>query len=112
MEMLTKYENHEYVLSSKDVKIEEVIKKLGYFEHLYSKKRLALLPCKEGTPVYVIENERVPDDSYNLSYHIETNIVEKPFMIEYLYEVGKTVFLNKNEAKHVLQQQKNKKSRG
>ena len=74
--------------------------------HLYADYLLAngviVPPCKVGDTVYCIIKEHVPDDDYRMSWHNETNILERKFTLSMIELFGKTVFLTKEEAERAL----------
>lgn len=64
--------------------------------------RCVVLPCKLGTSVYSVRHERVPDDDYRMSSHIEISIVTQKFRLIHADCIGKTVFLSRKEAEDAL----------
>ena len=64
--------------------------------------RCVVLPCKFGDTVYSIRHERVPDDDYRMSFHIEMRIVSQKFGLIHADCIGKSVFLTRAEAEAAL----------
>ena len=64
--------------------------------------RCVVLPCKFGDTVYSIRHERVPDDDYRMSFHIEMRIVSQKFGLIHADCIGKSVFLTRAEAEEAL----------
>ena len=64
--------------------------------------RCVVLPCKFGDTVYSIRHERVPDDDYRMSFHIEMRIVSQKFGLIHADCIGKSVFLTRAEAEKAL----------
>lgn len=64
--------------------------------------RCVVLPCKFGDTVYSIRHERVPDDDYRMSFHIEMRIVNQKFGLVHADCIGKSVFLTRAEAEEAL----------
>ena len=64
--------------------------------------RCVVLPCKIGDTVYSIRHERVPDDDYRMSFHIEMRIVSQKFGLIHADCIGKSVFLTREEAEAAL----------
>ena len=64
--------------------------------------RCVVLPCKFGNTVYSIRHERVPDDDYRMSFHIEMRIVSQKFGLIHADCIGKSVFLTRAEAEAAL----------
>lgn len=65
-------------------------------------ERCVVLPCKFGDTVYSIRHERVPDDDYRMSFHIEMRIVSQKFGLIHADCIGKSVFLTRAEAEEAL----------
>ena len=57
--------------------------------------RCLVLPCKEGTPVYII--------SCPLSEEDPREIYESVFLVTNYYDIGNTVFFTKEEAEKALE---------
>lgn len=68
--------------------------------------RCVVLPCKIGDTVYSIRHERVPDDDYRMSFHIEMRIVSQKFGLIHADCIGKSVFLTRAEAEAALKERK------
>lgn len=64
--------------------------------------RCVVLPCKVGTIVYSVRHERVPDDDYRMSSHIERSVVAQKFRLIHADCIGKTVFLTREAAESAL----------
>lgn len=78
--------------------INELIDKLAEYEDLEEQGRLLKLPCKIGGTVYVIMNQR--DNFSDALYKIVTAAFFRYGMIK---DVGKTVFLTREEAEEALE---------
>ena len=78
-----------------------LIQKLGEYEDLEEQGLLIKLPCKIGASVYEICTDagwhRVDD---LIKYHIE----KVKFNFEHIDEIGKTVFLTREEAEKALKE--------
>jgi hypothetical protein len=78
------------------------MEKLATYEDLEEQGLLIKLPCKVGTPVYEICTDagwhRVDE---LIKYHIE----KVKFNFEHIDEIGKTVFLTREEAEKALEEQ-------
>lgn len=61
-----------------------------------------MLPCKIGSTVYSVRHERVPDDDYRMSSHIERSVVSQKFRLIHADCIGKTVFLTREAAEDAL----------
>ena len=110
----------------------EIIIKLAEYEDLEEQGLLLKLPCKVGDMVYVLEpchcynnykeNQNCHHAKTKATKYIEvvrvskkynsrsnTNCVklyERPFKMDYLTKIGKTVFLTKEEAEKALAEMK------
>lgn len=99
--------------------IYNALSKLRYYENLEEEGRLAILPCKKGNTVYVIDWYFDCDiNGYNVCDEYERdeescvycshNVIKK-FVREVKYEnqniedFGKTIFLTREEAEAVLE---------
>ena len=67
--------------------------------------RCVVLPCKIGDTVYSIRHERVPDDDYRMSFHIEMRIVSQKFGLIHADCIGKSVFLTTEDAEAALRRE-------
>lgn len=64
--------------------------------------RCVVLPCKIGTTVYSVRNQKVPDDEYRMSFHEELSVVSQVFGLHHADCIGKTVFLTREAAENAL----------
>ena len=65
-----------------------------------------LPPCKIGDKVWFIRKDRVPDDDYRMSFHDEWVLCEVSFQLSMINQIGKTVFLTREEAEKALNEEK------
>lgn len=94
--------------------IRAVLKKLAAYEDLEEQGLLVRLPCKVGDDLYCIVNGevkklkvhsfRIPDFEIT---DIEFKYVDGFKIVRFVGEVGKTVFLTREEAKKKLEEMKN-----
>lgn len=61
-------------------------------------------PCKVGTIVWILRKDRVPDDDYRMNFHDEWVICEVSFQLSMINQIGKTVFLTREEAEKALKE--------
>lgn len=61
-----------------------------------------VLPCNVGDTVYRLNIVTVPDDEYRVSFHREMYIEETTFDITLYCEIGKMVFITREEAETKL----------
>lgn len=93
--------------------VENMIKKLATYEDLEEHGLLVRLPCKVGDDLYCIVNGevkklkvhsfRVPDFEIT---DIEFKYVDGFKIVRFVGEVGKTVFLTREEAEKMLKEMK------
>lgn len=104
MERLTEYHCGVAVIKDKN-KLNVAMKKLAYYENLEQKGLILELPCKVGDTVYLIyedaEDVYLPSTRY---YYIE----ECKFIVEMYNDIGKFVFLTKEEAEAKLKEMESK----
>ena len=110
MERLT-YKNDGYAEMFKDVKFHEIVDRLAYYEDLEEQGRLVVLPCKVGDTIY-----RIIKPSGKCKAFVPTlpdmvapfGIYYRNVMGAYSYvpfdELGKTVFLTREEAEAALKE--------
>lgn len=93
----------------------KVAEKLAYYEDLEEQGRLICLPCKVGDTVWYIDED---DDNYPLEFIITKIDVEENDYLRYHArekdncgkigfikdDIGKTLFLTKEEAEQALKQ--------
>jgi len=117
MERLTgKYKNKNgailYERKEATIKNQHLIDKLGAYEEAEEQGLLLRLPCKVGTPVYMVAEDCGGDTldcrrgecegcSYLYSF-VEENAFDT-YMVD---DIGKTVFLTKEEAEQTLAEMK------
>lgn len=61
-------------------------------------------PVKVGTKVWLLKKDRVPDDDYRMSFHDEWVICEVNFQLSMINQIGKTVFLTREEVEKALKE--------
>lgn len=76
------------------------IDKLGRYEDLEEQERLVILPCKIGTPIFII-------GSKYRSGKFDKWVNTGKFRWSDIEKLGKTVFLNREEAEAALEVYKN-----
>jgi len=82
-------------------KVNKIVQKLGYYEQKAENGLLLELPCKEGDFVYKIVSQRANyDDSI---YYI---VCATSFRLEDIKNIGKTIFLTKEQANEKLKEMK------
>lgn len=59
-------------------------------------------PCKVGHPVYRICKQKYPVDAYRMHWEEDWVILTRPFDLSMIQEIGKTVFLTREEAERAL----------
>lgn len=73
----------------------KAIRKLAYYEEMEEQGKLVILPCKIGTPIFVI-------GSKYRSGKIDKWINTGKFRWSDIEKIGKTVFLTREEAEEAL----------
>ena len=66
------------------------------------RERLVILPCKIGDVVYRVCKRRYDVDGYGMQWEEDWDIVINAFRVDMLDEIGKNVFLTKEEAGEYL----------
>ena len=61
-----------------------------------------VLPCKVGDVVYRVCKQKYPVDSYRMHWEEDWVILTRLFDLSMIPEIGKTVFLTREEAKRAL----------
>lgn len=61
-----------------------------------------ILPCKIGDTVYRVCKKKYDVDGYGKQWEEDWGIVTNTFHLGMLYEIGKNVFLTREEAEEVL----------
>lgn len=88
----------------------KIIDRLAYYEDMEEQGRLVVLPCKVGDVVYTIENTEIVDwrISYiglrpcNSGYANLYNLKNQHIVSVAFNDIGKTVFLTREEAEQAL----------
>lgn len=112
--IMVKQDNGEYIPAYWDEDNFKAIKKLADYEDLEEQGLLVRLPCKVGDDLYCIVNGEVK----KLKVHsfgvpdfeitdIEFKYVDGFKIVRFVGEVGKTVFLTREEAEKKLEVMKN-----
>lgn len=65
-------------------------------------------PCNVGKMVLVLNKDRVPDDDYRMNFHDEWVLCEVRFQLSMINQIGKTVFITREEAEKALQKMKDR----
>lgn len=80
----------------------KVWERLKQYEDLEEQGRLVELPCKIGTTVYRICKKKYDVDGYGMQWCEGWGIVTHGFSMGNMNELGKTVFLTREEAAKAL----------
>lgn len=95
------YETSELIIHDFRVRCKEILGAERYHEIMQAERegRLVILPCKRGDPVWRLVWERTiwPDES-------RRKIITSNFKIDDICEIGKTVFLSREEAEKALEE--------
>ena len=94
------YCNEQSVYTCKDCAIDKAIQKLAEYEDLEEQGLLIKLPCKVGDTVYSVRTYGRSDTTKKVMRRIE----EIPFTVVWLDDIGKIVFLTKEEAEAKLRE--------
>ena len=86
------------------INYEKLLKKLGEYEDLEEQGLLLRLPCKVGTLVYTIAHD-CGGDTLDCRY-LYTFVEENAFDTYMCDEIGKSIFLTKEEAEQALERLK------
>ena len=116
--IMVKQDNGEYIPAYWDEDNFKAIKKLADYEDLEARSLLVRLPCNVGDDLYCIVNGEVK----KLKVHsfgvpdfeitdIEFKYVDGFKIVRFVGEVGKTVFLTREEAEKKLEEMKNESKR-
>ena len=62
------------------------------------------LPCEVGQTVYRVRRFKCDVDGYGMRWYEDWGIETNSFHLGMLYEIGKTVFLSKEEAENALKE--------
>lgn len=94
------YETSELIIHDFRVRCVELFGAERYHKIMQAERegRMVILPCKRGDPVWRLVWEQVtwPDES-------RRKIIASNFRLDDIYEIGKTVFLTREEAEKVLE---------
>lgn len=80
----------------------DAAQRLAHYEDLEEQGRLVELPCKIGTTVYRICKKKYDVDGYGMQWCEGWGIVTHGFSMGNMNELGKTVFLTREEAAKAL----------
>ena len=86
-------------------KVCSIYAKLAAYEDAEEDGRLLVLPCKEGTAVYCLRHDTFTDEngeSWSICSDKRRHIETVPFFDGMRQQVGKTVFLTREEAEAAL----------
>ena len=78
------------------------IKTLMELAEVKKQGRLIILPCKIGDTVYRVCKKKYDVDGYGVQWEEDWGIVTNTFHLGMFHEIGKNVFLTKEEAEEVL----------
>ena len=82
--------------------IQLLSERLAKYEDLEKQGRLVTLPCKIGDTVYRVCKKKYDVDGYGMQWEEDWGIVTNTFHLGMFYEIGKNVFLTREEAEEVL----------
>ena len=85
-------------------KILNLATKLKYYEDLEEQGLLLKLPCKVGDTVYEITGATVRGYDWKYLTYENAYIHETVFSLYRIYDIGKTVFLTREEAEKKLEE--------
>lgn len=80
----------------------DMCEKLGHYEDLEEQGLLLKLPCKVGDTVYEITGATVRGYDWKYLTYENAYIHETVFSLYRIYDIGKTVFLTREEAEEAL----------
>lgn len=72
------------------------------YDDLKRRGLLLILPCKLGEQVYHVRKIKYDVDGYGMWWEEDWGIVTTSFHLGMLHEIGKTVFLDRDEAVKAL----------
>lgn len=78
------------------------VKKLMGLADAEKQGRLVVLPCKIGDVVYRVCKKKYDVDGYGMQWEEDWGIVTNAFHLGMFHEIGKNVFLTREEAEEVL----------
>lgn len=82
--------------------IQFLAERLADYEDAKKQGRLVVLPCKIGDVVYRVCKKKYDVDGYGMQWEEDWGIVTNTFHLGIYHEIGKNVFLTKEEAEKVL----------
>jgi hypothetical protein len=78
------------------------VKMLMELTEIKKQGRLIILPCKIGDTVYRVCKKKYDVDGYGMQWEEDWVIITNTFHLGMLHEIGKNVFLTREEAEEVL----------
>lgn len=97
------------LLKGAETKVTEIVSpplELGEWLGIYADYLLAngviVLPCKVGQTVYKVCKRKYDVDGYGMQWVEDWGILNLPFRVDMIDQIGKTVFLTKEEAEAKL----------
>ena len=78
------------------------VKKLMEVADAKKQGRLVILPCKIGDTVYRVCKKKYDVDGYGMQWEEDWGIVTNAFHLGMFHEIGKNVFLTREEAEENL----------
>lgn len=90
------------VLNVAAIQAAELRARLEQYEDAEAKGRLVELPCKVGDTVYRVCKKKYDVDGYRMQWYEDWGIVTHGFSLGNMNELGKTVFLTREEAEAAL----------
>lgn len=85
-----------------DCTLGEVVSRLAEYENAEEQGRLVILPCKIGDTVYRVCKKKYDVDGYGMQWVEDWGITTNTFHLGMFHEIGKNVFLTREEAEEVL----------
>ena len=82
--------------------IQLLSERLAKYEDLEKQGRLVILPCKISDTVYRVCKKKYDVDGYGMQWEEDWGIVTNAFHLGIFHEIGKNVFLTREEAEKVL----------
>lgn len=85
-----------------DMKVAAKLIEWAKWKDLEEQRRLIIIPCKIGDTVYRVCKKKYDVDGYGMQWEEDWGIVTNAFHLGMFHEIGKTVFLTREEAEENL----------
>ena len=82
--------------------IQFLTEQLADYKDAEEQGRLIILPCKIGDTIYRVCKKKYDVDGYGMQWEEDWGIVTNSFHLGMFHEIGKNVFLTREEAEEVL----------